>query len=336
MRPDWHHAPAMRLPQLVTSITDVKGKEDRLMLKPSLTQIALTCAALLVPGRAAPADRAPVIRRTSRTQQSTRLQTVRNRGLPMKPNTKSNRRSWVGNVTRTAAIVLIPVFLFQIQTAGGSDDTSGMSQDKYGTLLQAGTTIPLGGRTATIERMDVLPYVQSEFTRRFRFDSSNNPSSKSYASATNSTRSLRGAGTSSNDRFCCSIGSTTGSRDSAVPRPDKKFLLERGRWYRLEIMVKANRPEHADGGQAFWVDGKLIGHFRGIKLKSRASLWLCLCAVLLLVSPSDAQVYNLHLVTDSQPDYTHFESFVQSSTGTWKTPEEKATAVWRWGRRSRH
>ena len=55
-----------------------------------------------------------------------------------------------------------------------------------------------------------------------------------------------------------------------------------------------------------------------------------------LASPGKAQVYNLHLVTDNQPDYTDLESFVASSTGNWKTPEEKAIAVWRWGRRSRH
>jgi hypothetical protein len=51
--------------------------------------------------------------------------------------------------------------------------------------------------------------------------------------------------------------------------------------------------------------------------------------------PAEAQVYNLHLVTDNQPDYTDMKSFVDSSTGTWRTPEEKAIAVWRWGRRSR-
>ncbi len=56
----------------------------------------------------------------------------------------------------------------------------------------------------------------------------------------------------------------------------------------------------------------------------------------LLAFAAEAQVYNLHLVTDNQPDYTDFESFVASSTGAWKTPEEKAIAVWRWGRRSRH
>ncbi|HWI59216.1 MAG TPA: hypothetical protein VNZ22_18455, partial [Bacillota bacterium] len=56
----------------------------------------------------------------------------------------------------------------------------------------------------------------------------------------------------------------------------------------------------------------------------------CLCP------PGEAQVYNLHLVTDNQPDYTDFESLVDSSTKAWQTPEEKAIAVWRWGRRSRH
>jgi hypothetical protein len=44
--------------------------------------------------------------------------------------------------------------------------------------LPAGATVSLGGRTATIKRMDVLPYVESEFTRRFRFDSFSNPKLK--------------------------------------------------------------------------------------------------------------------------------------------------------------
>jgi hypothetical protein len=52
--------------------------------------------------------------------------------------------------------------------------------------------------------------------------------------------------------------------------------------------------------------------------------------------PADGQIFNLHLVTDNQPDYTDFDSFVDSSTKAWQTPEEKAIAVWRWGRRSRH
>lgn len=48
-------------------------------------------------------------------------------------------------------------------------------------------------------------------------------------------------------------------------KPEKKILLERGRWYCLEIMVKANTPGRADGEQAFWVDGKLGGRFTGLR-----------------------------------------------------------------------
>jgi hypothetical protein len=55
----------------------------------------------------------------------------------------------------------------------------------------------------------------------------------------------------------------------------------------------------------------------------------------LIGTPTEAQVYNLHLVTDNQPDYTDMKSFVDSSTGAWQTPQDKAIAVWRWGRRSR-
>jgi hypothetical protein len=42
-------------------------------------------------------------------------------------------------------------------------------------LPQSGATILLGERTVTIQRCDALPYVESEFTRRFRFDSFGNP-----------------------------------------------------------------------------------------------------------------------------------------------------------------
>ncbi|MHC4400599.1 MAG: discoidin domain-containing protein [Planctomycetota bacterium] len=53
------------------------------------------------------------------------------------------------------------------------------------------------------------------------------------------------------------------------------------------------------------------------------------------VGRAEAAVYNLHLVTDNQPDYTDVDSFVESVTGRWKTPQEKCIAIWRWGRRSR-
>ncbi|MCC6445843.1 MAG: hypothetical protein IT210_20610 [Armatimonadetes bacterium] len=64
-------------------------------------------------------------------------------------------------------------------------------------------------------------------------------------------------------------------------RPEKKFLLKTGKWYCLEMMVKVNRPDRADGEQAFWVDGKPVGHFTGIRWRTVEALkvngfWLML------------------------------------------------------------
>lgn len=42
-------------------------------------------------------------------------------------------------------------------------------------LSREGTTFELAGRPATIRKLEALPYVESEFTRRFRFDSADNP-----------------------------------------------------------------------------------------------------------------------------------------------------------------
>ena len=40
-------------------------------------------------------------------------------------------------------------------------------------------------------------------------------------------------------------------------------------------------------------------------------------------------VYNIHLYTDSCPDLTDIRSYVRSITRNWKTPQEKAIAIWR-------
>ncbi len=44
--------------------------------------------------------------------------------------------------------------------------------------LREGAAIELDGRTATLKRLDTLPYVESDYTRRFRFDSFENPKLK--------------------------------------------------------------------------------------------------------------------------------------------------------------
>ncbi|NQU24656.1 MAG: hypothetical protein HQ567_25520 [Candidatus Nealsonbacteria bacterium] len=46
-----------------------------------------------------------------------------------------------------------------------------------------------------------------------------------------------------------------------------------GRWYCVEAMLKANSaPDKADGEQAFWVDGELHGHFKGIRWRTTDKL----------------------------------------------------------------
>jgi len=41
--------------------------------------------------------------------------------------------------------------------------------------LQEGASVDLGGRTATLKKLDTLPFIESEYTKRFKFDSYENP-----------------------------------------------------------------------------------------------------------------------------------------------------------------
>ena len=54
--------------------------------------------------------------------------------------------------------------------------------------------------------------------------------------------------------------------------PPTPVAPERGRWYAMEMMVRANTVGQADGRQAFWVDGKLVGDFAGIEWRTSADL----------------------------------------------------------------
>ncbi len=53
--------------------------------------------------------------------------------------------------------------------------------------------------------------------------------------------------------------------------PDK-VIPKLGEWQCWEFMVKANTPDKANGEAAMWLDGKLIGHFKGIRWRSDADL----------------------------------------------------------------
>ena len=56
----------------------------------------------------------------------------------------------------------------------------------------------------------------------------------------------------------------TGKYYGNMFKGEKKILMERGRWYCMEMMLKANGSGQTDGEQAFWIDGELIGHFKGM------------------------------------------------------------------------
>lgn len=55
----------------------------------------------------------------------------------------------------------------------------------------------------------------------------------------------------------------------AVP---KAPAIPRGRWICAEFMLKHNTPNQRDGEQAFWIDGVLVGHWKGINWRKTANL----------------------------------------------------------------
>lgn len=67
------------------------------------------------------------------------------------------------------------------------------------------------------------------------------------------------------------------------PSPDGKYwgnsfdvpeapVIPRGRWICVEFMLKHNTPGQPDGEQAFWIDGKLLGHWKCINWRKTPEL----------------------------------------------------------------
>ncbi len=54
--------------------------------------------------------------------------------------------------------------------------------------------------------------------------------------------------------------------------PDKQPNIEKGKWICCEFMVKHNTPGKTDGEQAFWIDGKLMGHWKGYNWRTNSKL----------------------------------------------------------------
>jgi hypothetical protein len=55
-------------------------------------------------------------------------------------------------------------------------------------------------------------------------------------------------------------------------KPDEQPDIKQGEWICAEFMLKHNAPGKPDGEQAFWIDGKLIGHWKGINWRTSPEL----------------------------------------------------------------
>jgi len=56
-------------------------------------------------------------------------------------------------------------------------------------------------------------------------------------------------------------------------RPADQALIPRGQWICVEMMLRHNTPGKSDGEQAFWIDGKLLGHWNQISWRTSDQLW---------------------------------------------------------------
>lgn len=74
-----------------------------------------------------------------------------------------------------------------------------------------------------------------------------------------------------------------------MPVPAERFVPPRDRWLCIEQRVELNRPEHADGELAVWIDGALYMHWRGIRWRSSDAVRLVRVALDLYVHESRQQ-----------------------------------------------
>lgn len=84
------------------------------------------------------------------------------------------------------------------------------------------------------------------------------------------------------DTFCAFLDYPFRDLSPYVYHPEQKtqwgdhfstgFKMELGRWYCTEMMLKGNTPGKRDGELALWVDGKLIKHWTGLRLRDVAEL----------------------------------------------------------------
>lgn len=55
-------------------------------------------------------------------------------------------------------------------------------------------------------------------------------------------------------------------------KPDLQPDIEKEKWICAEFMLQHNTPGKADGEQAYWIDGRLVGHWKGINWRTEPEL----------------------------------------------------------------
>ncbi len=68
-------------------------------------------------------------------------------------------------------------------------------------------------------------------------------------------------------------GSPDGKYWGNAFRPATQVNIHKGEWICAELMLDHNTPGRRDGEQAFWIDGRLVGHWTGINWRKSDKLW---------------------------------------------------------------
>lgn len=71
--------------------------------------------------------------------------------------------------------------------------------------------------------------------------------------------------------------------------PGKPALVVTDRWTCIEVQLKCNTPGQADGEQAFWIDGKEAGRWKGIRWRTDGKLKVNGVLIMLYVTENAAR-----------------------------------------------
>lgn len=103
-------------------------------------------------------------------------------------------------------------------------------------------------------------------------------------------------------------------------RPETPAVAEKDRWTCVEFMIKCNTVGKADGEQAFWIDGKGIGRWGGIRW--RTSEDLAVNGVWLLYYITDTAVKQNKVQNPRKDSHVYFDDIVVATeyVGPMKRP----------------